>query len=195
MKQTNFFLSIIEFLVVKKDQLFTLLYRKIISKKGVHVSFQFPATLQGGEFIKIGSYTFFNRYATITAIGKRLNQSFSPELEIGEKCNFGEYTHITCVNKIKIGDNCLTGRWVTISDNSHGLTDKDSLLIEPRLRPVVSKGSIIIGNNVWIGEKATILGNVTIGDGVVIAANAVVTKDVPSYCVVAGVPAKIIIKN
>lgn len=51
---------------------------------------------------------------------------------------------------------------------------------------------MIIGNNVWIGDKATILPNVSIGNGAIIAANSVVTKDVPEYCIVAGNPAKII---
>ena len=60
------------------------------------------------------------------------------------------------------------------------------------MRLVVSKGSVIIGNNVWIGDKATILPNVTIADGAVIAANSVVTKDVPAYSVVAGNPAKVV---
>lgn len=51
---------------------------------------------------------------------------------------------------------------------------------------------MIIGNNVWIGEKATILPGVHIGDSVVIAANSVVTKDIPSFSVAAGVPAQIV---
>jgi len=55
-----------------------------------------------------------------------------------------------------------------------------------------SKGPVIIGNDVWIGYGATILSGVTVGDGAVIAAHAVVTKDVPPYAVVGGVPAKII---
>lgn len=59
-------------------------------------------------------------------------------------------------------------------------------------RPIISKGSVVIGNNVWIGDKVTILPNVTIGDGVVIAANSVVTKNIPTCSVVAGIPAKII---
>lgn len=64
--------------------------------------------------------------------------------------------------------------------------------IPPTQRPVYSKGPVIIGNNVWIGDKATILPNVSIGNGAIIAANSVVTKDVPEYCIVAGNPAKII---
>lgn len=76
-----------------------------------------------------------------------------------------------------------------ITDNSHGETDYDSLKMPPIKRPITSKGPVIIGNNVWIGDKATILPGVTIGDGSVIAANAVVTKDVPPYSVVGGNPA------
>lgn len=118
-------------------------------------------------------------------------QSFHPELTIGSHCSFGAYNHITCTNKVTIGDNLLTGKWVTITDNSHGATDYASLQIEPIRRPIVSKGPVTIGNNVWIGDKATILPGVNIGDGAVIAANCVVTKDVPAYCVVAGNPGRV----
>lgn len=58
-------------------------------------------------------------------------------------------------------------------------------------RKCISKGIVQIGNKVWIGDKVTILPNVRIGDGAIIAANSVVTKDVPSYSVVAGNPATI----
>lgn len=91
-----------------------------------------------------------------------------------------------------IGEFCLTGKWVTITDNSHGETDYDSLLLPPKQRKITTKGPVVIGRNVWIGDKATILPGVTIGDGAVIAASAVVTKVVPAYSVVGGNPAKII---
>ena len=86
----------------------------------------------------------------------------------------------------------MTGKWVTISDNNHGTTDFDTLHEAPAIRKLYTKGPVIIGNNVWIGDKATILGGVTIGDGAVIAANSVVTKDVPAYSVVGGNPARVI---
>lgn len=57
---------------------------------------------------------------------------------------------------------------------------------------MVSKGGVHIGKNVWIGDKATILPGVSIGEGTVVAANAVVTKDVPPFCVVGGNPARVI---
>ena len=55
-----------------------------------------------------------------------------------------------------------------------------------------NKGDIFIGNDVWIGYEAVVLAGVTIGDGAVIGARAVVTKDVPPYAVVGGVPARLI---
>ena len=58
-----------------------------------------------------------------------------------------------------------------------------------------NKGDIVIGNDVWIGYEAVILAGVTIGDGAVIGARAVVTKDIPPYTIVSGVPAKPIRKR
>ena len=69
---------------------------------------------------------------------------------------------------------------------------KENAEIAPLSREIHSNGPIHIGENVWIGDKVTILPNVTIGKGCIIAANAVVTKSIPEFSVVAGVPAKII---
>ena len=79
-----------------------------------------------------------------------------------------------------------------ITDNSHGRFCEQELNIPPNRRPIYSKGPVVIGNNVWLGEKSSIMPGVKIGNGVVVAANAVVTHDVPDNCIVAGVPAKII---
>ena len=152
------------------------------------------------ECISIGEHTSFGDWLYLTAWKEYdkvegQKQLLSPELTIGKDCHFGAFNHITCTNKIYIGNRLLTGKWVTITDNSHGTTDISTLQIDPIKRPIYSKGPVIIGDNVWIGDKATILPNVTIGDGAVIAANSVVTKDVPAYCVVAGNPARIIRNN
>lgn len=144
------------------------------------------------EHMQIGSGTSFGRMAVLTAWDNQDGRKYTPEIRIGEKCNFGDFIHITAINKISIGDNVLTGRWVTITDNSHGDTQLESLKTAPIKREWVSKGPVIIGNNVWIGDKATILPGVTIGDGAVIGANSVVTSDIPPYCVAGGNPAKII---
>lgn len=115
-----------------------------------------------------------------------------PELIIRDKVSIGEYSHITCANRIEIGEGLLTGRFVLITDNAHGQSIPEEAGVPPILRQVYSRGPVIIGKNVWIGDKATILPNVTIGDGAIVAANAVVTKDVPSFTVVGGCPAKVL---
>lgn len=146
--------------------------------------------LKGVDVITIGEKTSFGDYFYLTAWKEYNGQKFSPEITIGKGCSFGAFSHITCINRITIGDNLLTGKWVTITDNNHGNTTKEDLQIAPLDRPLISKGPIHIGNNVWIGDKVSILGGITIGDGSVIAANSVVTHDIPAYSVVGGIPAK-----
>lgn len=147
--------------------------------------------LRGGRYITIGKNTRVDRHNILTAW---FLTNKEPELKIGDNCDIGQYNHITCVNKVVIGNGVLTGRWVTITDNSHGNSSIESMIQRPALRKVESKGEVIIEDNVWIGDKCTILPHVHIGKGVVVAANSVVTKDVPDFCVVGGNPAKILKK-
>lgn len=89
---------------------------------------------------------------------------------------------------LRIGDNVMMGPEVTILTHTHRIDRTDI--------PMGKQGSmvseVIIGDDVWIGMRAIILPGVRIGSGVVIGAGAVVTKDVPDYAVVGGVPARVI---
>lgn len=115
-----------------------------------------------------------------------------PQIIIGDNCVIGEQVHITCANSIKIGNGLLTGRRCTITDNSHGASERSVLDINPVQRTIESKGAIVIGDNVWLGDNVIVLPGVTIGNGVIIGANSVVTKCIPSYCVAVGNPAKVV---
>lgn len=150
------------------------------------------AELQGAECIEVGEDCTFYPQIELTAWTTYKGQTFQPSITIGNGCTIRNRNHITAINRIRIGNNLLTGNEVLISDNNHGSAAKDDLHIRPQDRLLSSKGEIIIGDNVWIGEKAVILGNVHIGDGAIIAANSVVTKDIPAYCIAAGIPAQII---
>lgn len=93
---------------------------------------------------------------------------------------------IHCFNEINIGEDVIISENVIIRDS-----DGHDILYEKHKKSI----PINIGNHVWIGLNAIILKGVTIGDGAIIAAGAVVTKDVPSKSLVAGVPARIIKEN
>lgn len=122
------------------------------------------------------------------------NQTFNPFIDIGDNVSMMENCHISCCNRITIGDGCLFGANVFITDNFHGDNSREQLVIPPINRPLDVRGEVSIGKNVWIGRNVCIMPGVKIGDGAVIGANAVVTKDVPEYSVAVGVPAKIIRK-
>lgn len=92
---------------------------------------------------------------------------------------------IRCAKSIIIGDDCAISNNVTIMDSDFHILVKDGKE-QPRHGTGVS-----IGNHVWIGVGVTILKNVNIGDGAVIASGSLVTKDVPPRCLVGGVPAKV----
>jgi acetyltransferase-like isoleucine patch superfamily enzyme len=149
--------------------------------------------IEGKRLIRVGDNTYFGKNLQLTAWHSNEDGKAKPTIMIGQNCKFGNYNHITAINSIVIGNGVLTGKFVTITDNSHGNPCIcRQLNIPPAERPTFSKGGVVIGDNVWIGDKATILPNVTIGDGCIIGANAVVTKDIPAFCVVGGNPAIII---
>lgn len=176
----------------KIDFLRTLWLRNCFKSCDLSVRIEHLGLLKGAQYITIGENTDIQQYTYLTAWDKCGDISFTPEITIGSDCHIGAFNHITCVDKIVIGDGFVSGKWVTITDNSHGDTDSETLQMPVSKRQIVSKDPVIIGKNVWIGDKATILPGVTIGNGVVIGANSVVTKDVPPYSIVGGNPARIL---
>lgn len=148
--------------------------------------------LTGGKYIIMGENCYIDKNVQISAWDSYQDQTFTPEITIGDNCGIGAYSHISAINSIRIGNNVRMGKSILITDNAHGASIRELLDISPRLRPLVSKGSIVIEDNVWIGEKASIMPAVRIGRGSIIAANSVVTHDVAPYSVVGGNPARLI---
>ena len=111
-----------------------------------------------------------------TDYGKNIN--IGEEVFINACCHFQDHGGVT------IGDGCQIGHNVVFATLNHEL--------EPEKRKTTRPATIVLGKNVWIGSNATILQGVKIGDNAVVAAGAVVTKDVPPNTVVGGVPAKFI---
>ena len=109
------------------------------------------------------------------------------QVTIGKRNAFSNNISLVAMGNIVIGDGCLVGDQVTIFDC-------DFHEIDPRNRnrsvgPILP---VMIGNNVWLGSRVMVLKGVTIGDNSIIAAASVVTKSIPSNCIAAGNPAKVI---
>ena len=148
--------------------------------------------LIGGKYISIGDKTYIGSRTALTAWDKFGTDTFHPVIIIGSNVDIGDDSHITAINRIEIGNNVLTGKKITITDNSHGKNNLELLSLAPLNRPLYSDGPVIVEDGVWIGDKVTILPNVRIGKNAIIGANAVVTKDIPENCIAGGIPAKVI---
>jgi acetyltransferase-like isoleucine patch superfamily enzyme len=146
---------------------------------------------KGGKFLRVtGKIRVNHKKNSKIILGEKVvlykNMNFYLDAEgasviIGSKTYINRRTEIMCKEKVEIGENCAISWDVTITD-----TDYHSINNNKSTSPV------FIEDKVWIGCKSTILKGVRIGKGSVVAANSVVTKDVPPNCLVAGVPARII---
>lgn len=149
-------------------------------------------TISNPKYISLGE-NFTSMYnLRIEAWDAYGQQQFHPEIIIGNNVIFNTDVHIGCINRVFIGNNVLFASRIYISDHSHGEINALELEISPTCRKLVSKGPVVIEDNVWIGEGVCVMPGVTIGKNAIIGANAVVTKDIPANSVAAGIPAKVI---
>lgn len=125
-------------------------------------------------------------------VGDRLTMEKGANFGTGKGISVGSFSGIGLNayirGPLKIGDNVLMGPDCIILTSNHNYASLD--------KPIRQQGSSVqpvhIGNDVWIGTRVIILPGVTIGDGAIIAAGSVVTKNIPPYTVVGGVPARVI---
>lgn len=108
------------------------------------------------------------------------------DVTIGDQTRIG--IHCTVIGPVCIGNNVNLAQGITVTALNHNFEDATRRIDEQG----ISTKPVVIGDDVWIGANAVILPGVTIGRHVVVAAGAVVTKDVPEFTVVGGVPAKVI---
>lgn len=120
------------------------------------------------------------------------DQRFTPRLVIGNHVHVSHWSHIACTNSVTIADHVLIGSKVIITDHNHGVFGLNATppTIPPGLRPLEGDQFVRIEANVWLGDGVVVCPGVTMGEGSVAGANAVITSDVPPYTLVAGVPAR-----
>lgn len=123
--------------------------------------------------------------------GVKIGATKGAKIIIGNNVSINQGSFVVALKRISIGDNCRIGEYVSIRDNDHSWRDPTKLIREQGY----DIKEVSIGNDVWIGRGAAIMKGIKIGDGAVVAANAVVTKNVEPFMVVAGVPAREISKR
>jgi len=109
-------------------------------------------------------------------------------IKIGNNVGIGEFAYLGGAGGLEIGDDCIVGQYFSCHPENHVTEDLEM----PIRHQGVSRKGIKIGNNCWIGSKVTILDGVTLGQGCIIAAGAVVTQSFPDHSVIGGVPAKLL---
>jgi lipopolysaccharide O-acetyltransferase len=168
----------------------SVLYTKILYPQARLI--RLPFDIRNKRNIKIGkNFT--------TGVGCRIEAfpltiSMKTCIKIGNNVQINDYVHIGAVGSIIIGDNVLMASKIYISDHNHGGYDderSDHPLSNPIDRLPICK-PVVIGNNVWLGESVCILPGVTIGEGSIIGALSVVSKNIPAYTIAVGSPARVV---
>jgi len=184
-----------------------LMYRTILARVGKSLYMQTGIELMGANYIEIGDHVKILRDVRINAfapnskiyLGDRVcldrgvdiilvTHEGNCNVEIGEYTYLGPYTCMAGPGHIKIGKSCLIASHTGIYANNHNFADPTRYIGE---QGITRKG-IVIEDDCWLGTGVKVLDGVTIGQGSVIGAGAVVTKDIPPYSIAVGVPARVI---
>ena len=136
--------------------------------------------IQFGDCVKIGSYSILSATSHLSKFGKGL--------KIGNNSAAGQFTEFGAAGGIEIGNDVIMGSYISFHSENHNYSDNTRLI---RDQGVTSKG-IKIGNNVWVGAKATFLDGCIVGNNSVVAAGAVVNGIYPDNSIIGGVPAKVL---
>ena len=166
--------------------------KKIYPRTGDKQTVYLNAVVKDSQ-IAIGDYTIYNDFVADPLLFEKNNVLYHYPIH-REKLIIGKFCSIACGAKFLF--NCANHTLKSLSTYTFPLFYEEWGLEKANVTAAWdNKGDIIIGNDVWIGYEAVIMAGVHIGDGAIIAAHAVVTKDVPPYTIVGGTPAKEIRKR
>jgi acetyltransferase-like isoleucine patch superfamily enzyme len=163
----------------------SLVYPFFFARFGARSRILRPIRIDGSSHIAIGAGVFINNFAWIETIH---TGSVTPRLAIHDGVYIGNSAHIIATQSIEIGRDVLIADRVYIADYIHGYEDVTRPI---KVQELVLRRPVGIGNGSWIGENVVILG-AKIGRNCVIGANAVVSSDIPDFCVAVGAPARVV---
>ena len=165
---------------------------KIYPRTGDNQTVYLNAVIKDPQ-IEVGDYTIYNDFVANPLLFEKNNVLYHYPIH-REKLIIGKFCSIACGTKFLF--NCANHTLKSLSTYTFPLFYEEWELEKANITTAWdNKGDIVIGNDVWIGYETVIMAGVHIGDGAIIAARAVVTKDVPPYTIVGGTPAKEIRKR
>lgn len=146
--------------------------------------------IREGKNIEIYNNVYIGKYARLECYSNYMGNKYEPSIQIKDNVKIGK--NFTCLSaaRIIIDEDALLAGNVLITSENHSI---DNPKIPYRKQPLKAN-EVHIGKNVWIGEKVCVLPGVNIGEGSVIGASSVVTKDIPPYSLACGSPAKVVKK-
>jgi lipopolysaccharide O-acetyltransferase len=150
-----------------------------------------PFDIRNRKYINLGNGLTTGFGCRIEALPKDNSDTFL--IIFGNNVQINDYVHISAMEKVIIGNNVLMASKIYISDNSHGIYKSTMEDSNPNIEPIKRTyfcASIIIEDNVWIGENVVILPGIIIGKGSIIGANSVVSKSIPPNVIAVGSPAR-----
>lgn len=177
-------------------------YRLRFGHLGRQVTIRPPLLLHGASRIHIGDGVSVEQFVGMTAVGdgeirigddcelrcfSRL-EAHDGFIHLGARCGVNPFTLLSGFGGLTIGDDVRIGSHCALLTSSHEFESLDVTIREQGVR----RAETVVENDVWMGHACTIIGGVRVGTGSIVAAGAVVTRDVPPFSIVAGVPAKVI---
>ena len=152
------------------------------------------AKVRGTAHMNVGARVSVGDFCWVEAIASYGGKRYRPRLIIGNGVALSDMTHISCVESIQIGDDCLLGSKIYIGDHNHGsVSDIGELLnVAPARRPLNDIAEIVIGEKTWICDGTVILPGTRIGRCSIVGANSVVRVQEDRPALIAGVPARVI---
>lgn len=172
-----------------KNIINTFLFRLRIAYNGGYAGTSIIVLNQ--KYVKFGKGVRIKKYYRIECYPYFAGQKLNPQIKFHDGVIVGHNLTIFGGDTVDIGANTIFAGNVTLISENHGT---DPILELPYHAQRLTTGPIFIGEGCWLGQNVSVLPNVRIGKKCIIATNAVVTHDIPDYCLAAGVPAKILKK-
>jgi acetyltransferase-like isoleucine patch superfamily enzyme len=162
-------------------------YRFLHQRAGIRVAR--PRLWEHLDRITVGARTVVREHSWLCPLPVWNGVQHPARITIGSNVYIGRFCCISAIDLVEIGDDCVFSEQVYVADAVHEVDPRAGHIFS---QPMLSKGPVRIGRGTFLGYGSRVLTGVTLGEGCVVGANAVVNRSFPAYSMVAGIPARLI---